>query len=71
MITVLGPEYFLLVHVPPDVVELPDYEQFLEVGAIARVYFNDPKRRLQQVAGYRFRHSLDEVFVFPSKGNTS
>jgi len=52
LITVLGPAHFLLVPVPAEIVGLPDYEQFQEVGAIARAHFENPTRRLEQVAGY-------------------
>lgn len=68
LITVLGPAHFLLVPVPAEIVELPDYEQFQEVGAIAREHFNHPHRRVQEVAGYRYRRSLDEAFAFSTEG---
>ncbi|MBL9160616.1 MAG: hypothetical protein JNJ70_24250 [Verrucomicrobiales bacterium] len=69
LITVLGPDYFLLVPVPPAVIALPDFEQLQEVGGIARAHFADPKRRVREVAGYRFRRSLDETFEFSTEGD--
>lgn len=69
LIAVLGPEFFLLVPVPQEVIELPDYEQFQQVGAIARAHFSDPKRRVREVAGYRFRRSLEETFEFSTEGD--
>jgi hypothetical protein len=68
LITVLGPAHFLLVPVPAEIVGLPDYEQFQEVGAIARAHFNDPHRRVREVAGYWYRRSLDETFEFSTEG---
>jgi len=68
LITVLGPAHFLLVPVPAELVGLPDYEQFQEVGTIARAHFNDPHRRVREVAGYRYRRSLDEAFAFTTEG---
>jgi hypothetical protein len=68
LITVLGPAHFLFVPVPAEIVGLPDYEQFQEVGAIARDHFNNPHRRVRQVAGYRYRRSLDETFAFSAEG---
>jgi len=68
LITVLGPEFFLLVTIPSEVVELPDYEGLLEVGAIARAHFGDPNRRVRQAAGYIYRRSLDETFGFTTEG---
>lgn len=69
LITVLGPDHFLLVPVPPAVIALPDFEQLQEVGAIARAHFADPKRRVREVAGYRFRRSLNETFEFSTEGD--
>lgn len=69
LITVLGPDHFLLVPVPPAVIGLPDFEQLQEVGAIARAHFADPRRRVCEVAGYRFRRSLDETFEFSTEGD--
>lgn len=69
LITVLGPDHFLLVPVPPTVIGLPDFEQLQEVGAIARAHFADPKRRVREVAGYRFRRSQDETFEFSTDGD--
>lgn len=68
LITVLGPAHFLLVPVPAEIAGLPDYEQFQEVGAIARDHFNDPRRRVRHVAGYRYRRSLDDTFAFTTEG---
>jgi hypothetical protein len=68
LITVLGPAHFLLVPVPAEFVGLPDYEQFQEVGAIARAHFKDPHRRVREVGGYRYRRSLDETFAFSAEG---
>lgn len=69
LITVLGPEFFLLVPVPSDIIELPDYEQFQEVGIIVRAHFNDPNRRPRQIAGYRFRRTFEESFNFNTEGD--
>jgi hypothetical protein len=69
LITVLGPDHFLLVPVPPTVIALPDFEQLQEVGVIARAHFADPKRRVREVAGYCFRRSLDETFEFSTEGD--
>jgi hypothetical protein len=68
LITVLGPAHFLLVPLPAEIVGSPDYEQFQEVGAIARAHFNDPHRRVREVAGYWYRRSLDETFEFSAEG---
>ena len=43
-------------------------EQFQEVRAIARAHFKDPHRRVREVAGYRYRRSLDETFAFSTEG---
>lgn len=68
LITVLGPAHFLLVPVRAEIADWPDYEQFQEVGAVARAHFKDPHRRVRQVAGYRYRRSLDETFAFTTEG---
>jgi hypothetical protein len=68
LITVIGPEFFLLVPVPRALLDLPDYEQFLEVGALARAHFQSPKRRARKVAGYLFRRNTEETFRFSPEG---
>lgn len=68
LITVLGPEFFLLVPVPQEIVELADYEQFREVGAMARAHFKGENRRVRQVAGYRYWRSLAETYEFSTDG---
>jgi len=69
LITVIGPEFFLLVPVPPALLDLPDYEQFLEVGALARAHFQNPGRRARKVAGYLFRRNTEEAFRFSPEGD--
>ncbi len=67
LITVLGPEPFLLIRLPPDIVELPDYEQMQEVGRYARENWqkNGGSRPL---SGYEYRRSLSEAFRFSLEG---
>ncbi|MCB1236712.1 MAG: hypothetical protein KDM91_16725 [Verrucomicrobiae bacterium] len=66
LITILGPEFFLLNRLPEDIVELPDYEQMREVGRLVReCYAND---RRCQLIGYEYRRSLHEVFHFGVDG---
>lgn len=69
LITVIGPEYFLLVPVPSTLLDLPDYEQFVEVGATARAHFQSTQRRVRRVAGYLFRRNVEETFLFAPEGD--
>jgi hypothetical protein len=66
LITVLGPESWLLVPVAAELLDLPDHEQLLEVGAIARYHYRELRRC--RLVGYDYRRSLDEVFRFDSEG---
>lgn len=68
LITILGPAHFLLIPVPAGLAELSDYEQFAEIGAIIRAHYAGPRDRVTQIAGYRYRRSLDETFEFSTEG---
>lgn len=67
LVTVLGPEFWLLVPVPREVLDLPDYEQMAEVGRIARDHYQNHRRC--RLVGYDYRRSLHEVFRFGPEGD--
>ncbi len=66
LITILGPEFWLLVKLPPEVTRMPHRAQMREVGALARDHYQN--RRRCRLAGYEYRRSLNEVFRFGVDG---
>ena len=67
LMSIVGPEFWLMVRVPHDLLELPDYEQLQEVGRIVRDHYQNHRRcRLDD---YDYRRCLNEVFSFGPDGN--
>lgn len=66
LITILGPEFFLLVRLPEEFAELPHYEMTVEVGQAVRDHYQNHKRC--RLVGYEFRQAVDEVFRFDTAG---
>ena len=66
LITILGPEFFLLFKLPEEFAELPHYEMTLEVGEVIRDHFENHRRC--RLAGYEFRQSVNEVNLFDTQG---
>ncbi|MAS95570.1 MAG: hypothetical protein CMO55_20405 [Verrucomicrobiales bacterium] len=66
LITVIGPEFFLLLPVPDEVIQLPNFEMLQAVGNMAETHFREQRRcRLE---GYEFRASMEEVYKFNTDG---
>jgi len=66
LITVIGPESFLLVRLPEGITEMPDFEQIIAVGSVARVHYAEHRRC--RLSGYEYRASVDAVYLFSVKG---
>lgn len=66
LITILGPEFFLLFRLPEEFAELPQYEMTIEVGEAIRDHFENHRRC--RLAGYEFRQSVNEVHLFDTQG---
>lgn len=60
LITVIGPESFLLVQLPEGIAELPEFEQLSRVGIIARHHYAE--QRKCRLVEYEFRASLHRVY---------
>ncbi len=66
LITILGPEFFLLFKLPEEFAELPHYEMTIEVGEAIRDHFTNHRRC--RLAGYEFRKSVKEAHLFDTQG---
>lgn len=66
LITIVGPEFFLLARLPKEIVELPHFEQMKEVGRLVRLHYREHRRC--RLIGYEYRQSIDNVFRFSMDG---
>lgn len=66
LITILGPEFFLLVRLPEEFVKLSHYEMIREVGEAVREHYRNHRRC--RLIGYDYRQSLDAVYRFDAAG---
>ena len=66
LITVLGAEFFLLVRLPEEFADLPQYEMTVEVGRVVRNHYQNHRRC--RLAGYEFRPDLNNAYRFDTEG---
>lgn len=66
LITILGPEFFLLFRLPEEFADLPHYEMTIAVGEAIREHYQNHRRC--RLIGYEFRQSLADVFRFDTLG---
>lgn len=66
LITILGPEFFLLARLPQEYSELAHYEMIEAVGEAVRERYQ--KQRRCRLIGYEFRQSPRDVFLFDTSG---
>jgi hypothetical protein len=66
LITITGPEGFLLVRLPRGITEMPESEQLNAVGSIARVHYAEHRRC--RLDGYEYRAAIGNVSHFSTEG---
>jgi len=67
LISIVGPEFWLLFPLPEGIVQLPDDEQMLAVSQHIRDHCGP--RGGSRLVGYDYCRALDEVFRFDLEGN--
>ena len=66
LLTILGPEHYLLILLGEEIIQLPHYEEMQEVGQRVREHYQHHRRC--RLIGYDYRRSLHEVFRFDVDG---